>query len=67
MIEGLLISWGIQKGANFIFKDVLLRLAGEGLEEYVKEFFKNSAGKLVDLAKENPTKIAFGQAQKQRS
>ncbi|MEM8718097.1 MAG: hypothetical protein AAGE84_02150 [Cyanobacteria bacterium P01_G01_bin.39] len=65
MIEELLISWGIQKGANFIFKDVLLRLAGEGFEEYVKEFFKNSAGQLVGLVKEKPIKVAFGQAQKQ--
>ena len=60
-----LVAWGISSGANFIFKDVLLRLAGEGLEDYAKDFFKESAGKLVGLVKQEPIKIAFGQAQKQ--
>ncbi len=61
----LLVAWGISNAASFIFKDVLVKLAGEGLEEYIKEFFKNSAGQIFDLAKKEPIKIAFGQAQKE--
>ena len=60
-----LVAWGVSSCANFIFKDVLLRLAGEGLEDYAKDFFKESAGKLVGLVKQKSIKIAFGQAQKQ--
>ncbi len=60
-----LVAWGVSSCANFIFKDVLLKLASEGLEDYAKDFFKESAGKFVGLAKQEPIKIAFGQAQKQ--
>ncbi len=58
-----LIVWGVANVFGFAFKKVLLKLAQGALEDYVKDFFKESIKSLVDLAKEKPVKQAFGQAQ----
>ncbi len=60
-----LVVWGVAHTVGFAFKDILVKLAQEGFEEYLKDFFKESAGELVDLAKAEPLKVAFGQAQKE--
>ncbi len=60
-----LVVWGVTEGARFAFRNILVNLAKEGLEDYVKDFFKDSVGELVSLAASKPLKIAFGQAQKE--
>jgi predicted NACHT family NTPase len=60
-----LLLWGAAQLFGFAFKDVLVKLATAALEDYVKDFFKGSIKDLVDLAKEKPLKVAFGQALKE--
>lgn len=60
-----LILWGVTQVFGFAFKEVLLKLAQGALEDYVKDLFKGSIKDLVDLAKEKPLKVAFGQALKE--
>lgn len=60
-----LVLWGVTQVFGFAFKDVLVKLATAALEDYVKDFFKGSIKDLVDLAKEKPLKVAFGQALKE--
>ena len=60
-----LVVWGVANTLGFAFKEVFVRLATEGLEDYVKEFFKDSVGELVSLAESKPLQEAFGKAQVQ--
>ncbi|MEW6494549.1 MAG: NACHT domain-containing protein [Cyanobacteriota bacterium] len=63
-----LVAWGVAKVATLVFKPVLeqlAKLAGNALEDYVKDFFKSCIGDLVNLAQEVSLKIAFGQALKE--
>jgi predicted NACHT family NTPase len=60
-----LVIWGVANAFGFAFKEVLVRLATGALEDYVKDFFKGCIKDLVDLAKEKPLKVAFGQALKE--
>jgi predicted NACHT family NTPase len=60
-----LVLWGVTQVFGFAFKDVLVKLATAALEDYVKDFFKGSIKDLVDLAKEKPLKVTFGQALKE--
>ena len=55
-----LVLWGVQNFAGFIFSEVVGKLAQSTLEDYVKDFFKDSIKDLVGLAKEKPLKVAFG-------
>ncbi len=57
-----LVLWGVQNFAGFIFKEVVGKLAKSALEDYVKDFFKDSIKDLVGLAKEKPLRVAFGKA-----
>ena len=54
-----LVLWGVQNFAGFIFSEVVGKLAQSTLEDYVKDFFKDSIKDLVGLAKEKPLKVAF--------
>ena len=56
-----LVLWGAKNLLGFIFQEVLVKLGQSALEDYVKDFFKASIQGLVDLAKEKPLKVAFGQ------
>ena len=58
-----LVVWGVANTFGFAFKGVLVKLATEGLEEYVKDFFKDSIKEVVSLAETKPLKVAFGRAQ----
>ncbi len=60
-----LVLWGVTQVFGFAFKNVLVKLATAALEDYVKDFFKGSIKDLVDLAKEKPLKVTFGQALKE--
>ena len=55
-----LVLWGVQNFAGFIFQKIVGELAKSALEDYVKDFFKDSIKDLVGLAKEKPLKVAFG-------
>ena len=61
----LLLMWGATNLVGFIFQEVLVKLGQSALEDYVKDFFKASIQGLVDLAKEKPLKVAFGQGIKE--
>jgi predicted NACHT family NTPase len=60
-----LVTWGATNLVGFIFREVLVKLGQSALEDYVKDFFKASIQGLVDLAKEKPLKVAFGQGIKE--
>ncbi len=60
-----LVLWGVANVTTFAFTTVLTTLAQGALEDYVKDFFKACIHELVDLVKEKPLKVAFGQAVKE--
>jgi len=51
---------GLQGLVGFVFKDILLKLLQGALEDYVKDFFKQSIRDVTTLAKEPPLQKAFG-------
>jgi hypothetical protein len=50
MVDWLVVL-GLQGLLGFVFKDVLLLLLKGALEDYVKDFFKQSITDLLSLAK----------------
>ena len=59
-----LVIWGVKSATGFFFEEVIAPLVKESLEECVKDFFSDSIEDLVDFARDDSLKKAFGQALK---
>ncbi|MDJ0541371.1 MAG: NACHT domain-containing protein [Microcystis sp. M53603_WE2] len=64
MIDWLIV-WGVTPAAGSLVLSVMQELAKEGAKDYVKEFFKNSLGKVLHLPEKDVQKEAYGKAMKE--
>ncbi len=64
MVDWLAV-WGVYTVAGFVFKDVLTPLAKGALEDYVKDFFKDSIKEFTGLLDKNTLQTAVGKALKE--
>ncbi len=64
MVEWLAV-WGVSTAVGFVFKEVLVPLAKGALEDYVKDFFKDSIKDCAGLFEKDTLKEVVGKALKE--
>ncbi|MBD1901711.1 HEAT repeat domain-containing protein [Trichocoleus sp. DQ-A3] len=60
-----LVVWGVHTVAGFVFTEVLVPLAKGALEDYVKDFFKDSIKDFTGLSQKDTLQKAAGKALKE--
>ena len=60
-----MLEWLLANAVGFVFREVLASVVKDALEDNVKDFFKDCIGGLVDLARKDSLKTAFGKAIKE--